>query len=222
MSETITLGAELRHTIGKQVQGLRLAGQVPIVLYGPTIEPMPLTVDARELRDVLARAGGTTIIELHVGKESYPTLARSVQRHILKDTILHADFYHVAMDRAIRAEVQIIAVGESPMVASGEGVLVHLTTSLEIEALPGNLVPHLEVDVSSLEEIGALIHVRDLEAPPGVTIVSNPDEVVLKVDYVTAVEEEEELEEELLVEARAADEVEVIGKGKEEEEEDEE
>jgi large subunit ribosomal protein L25 len=203
------------------VQGLRRAGYVPIILYGPTIEAMPLTVEARELRDVLAEAGGTTIIELHVGKKSYPTLARSVQRHILKDSILHADFYHVAMDRVIRAEVQVIAVGESPAVADGEGVLVHVITALEIEALPANLVPHLEIDVSGLEEIGDMIHVRDLEAPPGVTIIGNPDEVVLKVDYMAALIEEEVPEEELLVEERAADEVEVIGKGKEEEEEEE-
>jgi large subunit ribosomal protein L25 len=221
MSKTITLEAKSRDVIGKQVQGLRRAGYVPIILYGPTIEAMPLTVEARELRDVLAEAGGTTIIELHVGKKSYPTLARSVQRHILKDSILHADFYHVAMDRVIRAEVQVIAVGESPAVADGEGVLVHVITALEIEALPANLVPHLEIDVSGLEEIGDMIHVRDLEAPPGVTIIGNPDEVVLKVDYMAALIEEEVPEEELLVEERAADEVEVIGKGKEEEEEEE-
>lgn len=219
MSEAITLEAKPRDVIGKRVKSLRRAGQAPIILYGPKIKPMSLTVDARELREVLIRAGGTTIVEIHVGKKSYPTLARDVQRHVLKDTILHVDFYRVAMDQTIRAEVQVIATGEPTSIADGEGKLVSVTTTLEIEALPANLVPSLEVDVSGLETIGDLIYVSDIEAPAGVAIVSNPEDVVFKIDYIAALpEEEKEEEEEFMLEERAADEVEVIGRAREEEE----
>lgn len=219
MSEAITLEAKPREIIGKRVRHLRRADQIPVVLYGPGLAPMPLTVERRALKEVLAEAGSTNIVELHVGKETYQALVREVQRHVLKDVILHVDFYQVAMDRLIRAEVPVVAVGESPVVASGEAILVDVTPVVEIEALPGDLVPQLEVDVSGLTEVGAVVHVRDLEVPSAVVVLTDPDEVLLKTDYAVALVEEEVAEEEFLVaEERAADEVEVIAKGKAEEE----
>src|SRR5512143_2843210 len=100
MSETYKLDATHREIVGKHVKQYRQAGQIPAVVYGPTFEPVKLFVNEAELRHVLAHAAGTHLIELSIDGSPVTTLAREVQRHPIKGSILHVDFYHVAMDRA--------------------------------------------------------------------------------------------------------------------------
>ncbi|GAB4478518.1 MAG: 50S ribosomal protein L25/general stress protein Ctc [Anaerolineae bacterium] len=220
MSEMISLEAAKRDIVGKQVRQLRREGLVPVVVYGPDFESLSLQVDARELRSVLKEAGGTHIINLKVGRETINTLARSVQRDPIRGDILHVDFYRVDLKRPIRAEVSVVVVGESPVVESGEGMVLHLLNNIEVEALPTNLPSHLEVDVSALNEIGATIYVRDLALPEGVEVHADPDEPVVKIDYAPMLAEEEEGEEEETFLGESVD-VEVIRERKEEEEEEE-
>lgn len=219
MTETITLEASIREITGKKVKRLRQAGQIPAVVYGPGFENINIAILEGELRQTLIKAGGTQIIELNVGKEKIPTLAKKVQRDPLRGNLIHADFYRVAMDRTIRAEVPIVLVNEPDIVASNEAIATQLLASVEIEALPADLIPQIEVDISALGEIGAQLLVGELEVPDTVTITADPDELILKLDYAQALEEEEE--EELLEEVLEADEVEVITERKEEEVEEE-
>lgn len=193
MSEMLTLAASKREIVGKKVKQLRRKGLIPAVLYGPGTEPLNLTVDQRELRRVLAVAGGTQFIELHVDDERIPSLARAVQRDYLRDEILHVDFYRVAMDRPVTVEVPLIFVNEAPLAESGAAVLMTLATALEIEALPAYLPPHIDVDLSRLQEIGDQILARDLVLPQGVKLLTDPDEVIVKLEPPELVAEEEEL-----------------------------
>jgi large subunit ribosomal protein L25 len=214
----ITIQATLREVIGKQVKQLRREGKVPGVIYGPNMQPKSLLFDGMELKHVLREAGGTNIIELRIDGESHHTLVREVQRDPIKGDILHVDFYEVALDRAIRAEIPVVLVGESPAITSREGVLIHATTSVEVEALPTDLVNEIEVDMTALKEVGDMLLVGDLQVPKTIRILTDPDEMVVKIEYML----EEEEEEEVLVVEPSAEEVEVIGKGKEAEAEGEE
>lgn len=216
MPDFIQLDATKRTITGKQVKQLRNEGFVPAIVYGPDTEPISLTIDKRELRQVLLDAGGTQIIEINVDGEVIPTLAREVQRTALGGDILHVDFYQVSMNRAIRAEVPILLVGDNEMVNTGAAVLMQGLNTLTVEALPADLPPAIEVDVSSLEEIGDTIVVADLSLAAGATAIDDDTELVAKIDYPRVVEEEEEEEEELLFEE--APEVEVIREAREEDE----
>ncbi len=219
MSEMISLEATKRDVVGKQVRQLRREGLVPVVVYGPNFESLSLQVDARELRSVLKEAGGTHIINLKVGRETINTLARSVQRDPLRGDILHVDFYRVDLNRPIRTEVPVVVVGESPVVESGEGMVLHLLNAIEVEALPTNLPSYLEVDLSTLTEIGATLYVRDMTLPQGVKVHADPEEPVVKIDYAPMIpEEEEEAEESFL---GGSMEVEVIRERKEQQKEEE-
>lgn len=212
-----TFEAQPRTVVGKKVRQLRNKGLVPIVVYGPKIEPMHLQVPYRSLELVLMKAGGTNLIDVTVGSKSQTVVAREIQRDILKGTILHADFFAVSEDTAITTEVHISYMGESPVVASREGILLPGTGTLAIETLPKYLLNQIEVDLSGLTEIGATIYVRDLELGEHITILNDPEEMIVRVVQPAAARAEEDAEGE--AEEEAKDEVEVIGRGKREEEE---
>ncbi len=201
MPEYVSLEVTPREVLGKKVKQLRRDGKVPVVLYGPGSETMSLTADGRALRQVLLEAGGTQLIELNVGGEKIPTLARDVQRDPLRGDILHVDFYRVSMDRPISADIPIVLVGENALVETGAAVLVHSLNTLSIEALPSSLMAMIEVDVGQLTEIGDQLLVRDLSVPEDVTILTDENELVVKLDYPQLAEEEEEEEEFFLEEA---------------------
>lgn len=219
MPEFVTIEATKRTITGKQVKRLRSEGIVPAIVYGPDTDPLPLSIDGRELRLALLQAGGTQIIEINVDGEAIPTLAREVQRNPIRGDIMHVDFYQVSMNRAIRAEVPVMIEGEIDLVTAGAAVLVQGTTTLTVEALPAALPPHISVDASRLVEIGDQLLVQDLEVPDTYQIIADDTELIAKLDYPRMIEEEEEEEEELFLEE--AD-VEVIREARGEEEEEEE
>src|SRR6266540_7007201 len=92
----------------------RAAGRVPAVLYGRGIDSMPITVDALELFHVLhTDAGMNVLIDLQVDGDRHLTLAREVQRDIVRGQFLHADFLKIARDETITVDVPIQLTGES-------------------------------------------------------------------------------------------------------------
>jgi large subunit ribosomal protein L25 len=213
--EQIELSVVPRQVIGKQVKVLRRAGQIPINLYGRSVEPMTLQVDARTLGRVLLRAGTTRLITLNVqGHEPQVALARDIQREPITGSLYHVDLFAVSMTERIKLQVSIVLTGESPAVQRSEGVLVQAMNTVEIECLPGDLIDAIRVDVSQLDKVDAHLTVKDLPVSEGVKILADPDETVVRVTPV-----KEEKVEEVVPTAEAAAEVEVIEKGKKEEEE---
>lgn len=182
MSEKFSLDASSRDVVGKKVKNLRAQGLVPAVIYGREFETMHISLDAKAAGVLLRNAGGTHIIELKVGGKVINTLAREVQRDPIKGGLLHIDFYRVAMDRPIRAEIPLVIVGESPIVGR-DAILVHPMSSVEVECLPADLPAHIDVDITGLTQIGDLITVGDLSVPRGVTLHANSDDLVARIDH---------------------------------------
>jgi len=216
MAEIIALEAQPRTVTGKKVKQLRNMQLIPAVIYGQKLEQaVPIQVPVDALRAVLHQAGGTGLVEIAVGGDKHTVLVREVQRDVLSGDLLHVDFHAVALDTRIRTEVPFTVVGTPEIVRSGEAILATEPFMIEIEALPTNIPNHLELSVERLTEIGDFLTVADLHVPEGVAVLADPAEVLVRVDYATRPEEEEELE----APAEAAAEVEVIRRGKEEEEE---
>lgn len=212
MSETYQLEATVRDVVGKHVRHYRRNGQIPAIVYGPDFEPIKIFVNEPDLRHILAQAGGTHLIELHIGKDQVPTLAREVQRDPIRGSLMHVNFYRVAMDRAIRTEIPIMLVGTSPAIAKKDAIAMRPINTILIECLPRDLPAHIEVDISELTKVGDQILVGDLNLPSAIRIVTPPDELVVKLDYAeSAVVEEEAV-------TPVSAEVEVITAKKEEEE----
>ena len=214
--EQIELETQKREVLGKKVKSLRREGLIPAVLYGHEIAPVPLQVEERELDRVLAKAGEHRLIALKIGRarKRHMALTREVQWDVIAGKPIHVDFYAVVMTEKITTAVPLALVGEAPAAGRAEVILLQGLDEVEIECLPGDLPEAIEVDLSGLEEIDQAIYVNDLQVPPAVEILTDGEEIVVKVDWAAA----EEVEEEVVVPVEPA-EVEVITKGKEEVEE---
>jgi large subunit ribosomal protein L25 len=220
--ENPVLEAKRRSVIGKQVKAIRRQGQLPAIMYGAGTDPTPIVLDGLEATRVLSGTGGSTLIELKVDDASHFVLVREIQRHVILHNLEHVDFLKVAMDELISAEVPIELVGHAPAVREHGGVLVSGLSTIEVEALPGDLMDRLSIDLSVLAEIEDAITVGDLELPAGVKVLTDPEELIARVIYqVEEIEEEEEGE--LLEEFLADDaEPELIERGRRDDESEDE
>jgi large subunit ribosomal protein L25 len=208
--EAMELQASPRTVLGKKVRHLRRQGMIPANLFGHNVASQALQVEEKTFQRTFAQAGVNTLVSLKVEGAAEPkmVLIRGLQRNPLKKDLLHVDFYQVAMMEKLTAQVPLVFVGEASGVAAG-GILLHNIDEVEIECLPGDLVRHINVDLSGLKEIDDAIHIKDLKVSATIKILRAPDEIVVKI-LPPAKEEVEEVVAEV---APAA--VEEIPKGKE-------
>jgi large subunit ribosomal protein L25 len=192
-----------------EVRALRRTGKIPGVLYGNGREAFSFAVESRHLRETLAAAGGRhAILEVKVPGSSTPVHAfiKDMQLHPLRDTLQHFDLLEVRMDRAIQATVSIVFTGEAEGVKTYGGILAQNAHELTLEALPGDLPEHVEIDISALG-IGDSIKLADLPATKGLTYIGDPDTMLASVAQPkgpTAEEEAAEAEAEAAAEAAEA------------------
>lgn len=181
--DAIELKAEIRQATGKHVKQLRRQGYVPGVIYGNTTEPSPIQIEAKALSKVLKQTGTHQLIALQVGKKkAVMTLAREIQQDTIKRAYLHVDFYAVNMKEKITAEIPVIFEGVSPAVRDFAGTLVHGLTEVEIECLPSDLISAVSVNTESLVTFDDIITVADLKVPSTITILTDPDTMLAKVE----------------------------------------
>jgi large subunit ribosomal protein L25 len=175
----VVLAAEVGRPLGSRaVRRLRREGKVPGVIYGHGTEPLPVAVEARELRIALnGEAGANQLLSLNTGTGTYLTLAREMQRHPVAQTVTHVDFVIVRRDEVISADVPITLVGEATEVHHGDGLVEQQMFTLAINALPADIPAGLEAHISELT-IGGQVRVSDLTLPEGVTTDVDPDTVV--------------------------------------------
>jgi len=197
--------ATTRETLGKKVRFLRRQGITPVHLFGHNVESVALQCDTAQLKSVLAQTGRTRLISLKVDEAKKPrnVVIREVQREPLTSELLHVDFYQVSMAEKIRVEVPIVSIGEAPALKSKENFLLQELNSLSIECLPGEIPNRVDIDLTSLTEVGQAIHVRDITLDEGVTILTNPEQLVVRISARRIEELVEEVEEEVEAPAEA-------------------
>ena len=214
--EALDLKADPRKRGKGHAKELRGEGLIPAVVYGKDVDSQLIQIEARTLDKVLSEAGTHQLISLQIGgKQPVMTLAREIQRDPIKRDYLHVDFFTVKMDEKVHAEVPLILVGEAPAIEQHGGILTQGLDVIEIECLPGDLLASVEVDVSGLAELNDSIGISDLVLPDTVTVLSDSESMVAKIEAPRLAEELEELEEE--VEVPSA-EPEVITEAREDEE----
>ena len=193
--EKYVLEAKKREVIGKQVKALRREGLLPAVIYGSDIEPMPLTLNTNEVRQILSVTGANTLITIKIGKKEHLALVRDLQREVINRNLLHIDFQAVSMEETISTTVPVLVVGESPAVKELNALLVTSMDYLQIEAKAKDLPDTISVDVSELVQIGDNIQVKDLIISGDVNILDDQELTVVVVAAPTLMEIEPEVEE---------------------------
>ena len=187
-----TLAAQGRDTTGKAVSRLRRAGRLPAVVYGHGQPSSNLSLDAHEFELLRRRTTANTLIDLSVdGGRRQPVLVHGVQVHPVNRRPLHVDLFLVRMTEELTVDVPLVPTGASRAVNDLGGTLLHLLESVKVRALPDHLPESIEYSIESLEDFDATVHVRDLTVPGDVTLVTDPDEAVAKVQQPRVEVEEE-------------------------------
>lgn len=180
-SDTITLAATKREVIGKQVRALRSNGQTPAVVHNHGKQSVNITVEEKELKKAYQAAGGHRPVVLTVDGKKYTTLVKEVTYKPATNLVFHTVFQAVKANEVAKANVPIQLTGEIPAEKASLLVLQSLV-EVEVEALPKDLVDSIEVDASSLTEAGDTITVAELQVPEGITILSDPEQVIATVE----------------------------------------
>jgi large subunit ribosomal protein L25 len=189
------LSVQPRSIQGKEVARLRRAGRLPGVIYGLGQDSQPIEADAHEFELLHRQTGRHAVIDLHLdGSKTKPVLLHAIQEHPLTRKPIHVDFLAVNMEEERTVDVPIVAVGESEAIDRMGGVLLHLRDTVLVRSKPDDLPSSLELDISSLVDFETTLHASDLQMPPGVTLVTDETEALVRVQAPRLEEAEEPTE----------------------------
>ena len=184
--------AEKRQELGKKNKKIRRERKLPAVMFGKGLDSVPLTLDYQKFEKLYKQAGESTLVDLVIDTEApVKVLITEVSTHPVTDKLLHANLHKVNLKEKITAAVPIEIVGESPVVKSGEGLLLVLLHEVEVEALPSDLPHHIQVDISGLTQVEQGIVIKDLVIDRSKVEIKDQedDELVVKIDYPQMAEE---------------------------------
>lgn len=206
----LTLKAEKREIFGKKLKSARLAGRIPVIVYGGKEPAASFFVSAGDLEKIITEAGKSSIVSLEIDGGKKDVLIHEIARHPLSGKLAHADFYVIDKTKKIEVKVPFRFAGFSPAVKDFGGTLVKVLHELLIEALPFDIPHEIVVDISSLTTLESQILIKNLKVPAGIKVLHRPEEVVAAMS-VTKEEVEETAPADLST-------IEVEPKGKKEEE----
>jgi large subunit ribosomal protein L25 len=186
----LKLQAQNRIIFGKKIESLLREGYIPAEIYGNKFENKHIQVVRKDFEKAFKEAGETGVITLEVENTSYPVLVHHLSYNQLGDTVRAIDFYAVNLKEKTQAEIPIRLIGESPAVKELSGILVKALEKIEVEALPTDLPPHIDIDISVIKELNQSIYIKDIVLSGKVKILDDPDTVVAVVTEQRAEKEE--------------------------------
>ena len=195
-TNAVEIELDPRELMGKKAGRLRRAGIVPVHLYGPGMEPRALQCNASQLIRVLATAGGATPIHITIQGEpgNHLAFAREIQWDPKRDDLLHVDLLAADISRPVTAQVPIVLIGESAGARTVSGTVMHQLRTVDIQALPLEMPSEIELDISVMEEPDSVIRVSDLPIPENATLLSDVEDLVVRIE-LPRVEVEVQVEE---------------------------
>jgi large subunit ribosomal protein L25 len=186
MAKQQKITAQTRLTSGRSaVNQIKLQGLVPAVVYGGQDKPVNLSINAREIGNILARATSEHfLVDLEIAdgdtKSNRLALVQEVQHHPIKGHVLHVDFHAVRADEKLHAKIPVETTGEASGVKNFGGILEIPMHEIEVECLPKDLPEIISLDVSALG-VGDAIHIKDIQFSEGVTARADGDLTVVRV-----------------------------------------
>src|SRR5687767_11121914 len=216
-----TLDVVKREGRGKnEANRLRAAGRIPGVVYGTakdgkTPEGVSVSVDPKALLRILhSDSGANTLINLQLDGSESRVMVKEYQLDPVTHHLLHADFYQLAMDKAITVTVPVLLNGEPRGVKTQGGLLDFVTREIQVQCLPTDIPGHIDLDVSEMM-LNQSIRVRDLPQDPKWKAVTDGDTMLVHIVMPKAEESAAATTDAAAAPVAAAAEPEVIKKGKE-------
>ncbi|NPV82003.1 MAG: 50S ribosomal protein L25 [Candidatus Aminicenantes bacterium] len=217
---TLVIKADLRTEKGKNASGrLRRQGLVPAILYGESMDSLPLSLKKKDIIEILkSETGENTIFRVAYNSEEKDVMIKEVQIHPVTDELLHVDLIQISMDKPVRVSVPVELVGEPVGVKVEGGLVDFLLRELEIECLPREIPEAIRIDISHLH-LHQSFKVLNLELPAGIKILHEPQAAIVVISSIA--EEAAPATTEEVVEGAEMKEPEVIKKERKKEEEEE-
>jgi large subunit ribosomal protein L25 len=195
MSSQLEMAVEERTISGKHVRQLRKRGIVPANMFGHNQPSMSLQVNTLVLQKVLSHGGKNAVLLLKVGdRPGVPVLIKNVQHDVVSGAIDHVDFYMVNATEKLKTQIRLHFVNEAGAASQADVLVQRPLNEVMVECLPADLPAAILVDLSMLSEVGAVIRVGDLAVGPGVTILTDHNELVAAVHLQARLEKVEEVE----------------------------
>ena len=190
--DTISLDVGPRDVLRKKVKALRRSGVIPLHLYGRDIPSQALQADSATVARIVSQVGRNIPLYLKVegSQEQSLVFVREVQLHPVTNRILHVDFFRVDVTQRIKGDVPITLLGEAPAVRVHRGILMQSLHQLSVECLPMEMPERIEIDISGLEELDQGIRVSDFSPGQGITVLTDPEELIVRVGAPRVTEEE--------------------------------
>lgn len=163
------------------LNGLRKAGQVPAVFYGPKDPSTPIKMSLVDFKKAWKTAGESTVVSLEGNGIDADVLIHDVDLDPVTDMPIHVDFYAIEKGKKLSVDVPLEFVGIAPAVKDLGAVLVKVVHEIEIEALPKDLPHKLEVDIAGLTTFDSVLTAADIKLPAGVALKVKADEVIASV-----------------------------------------
>ena len=190
------LTGKIREANGKSAaRKLRTDECIPAIVYGIN-NNISLSVNPKEVKKLIDAKGLNVLIELKVegdSAENRNVVLKEFQTHPLKPSWLHIDFLEIDVSKKIKVKVPIELIGVSPGEKQG-GHVNHIIRALEIESLPQDIPEKVEVQMGEVE-LNEMVRVSELKLDGSLTIVNNPNDVVVNVHLEKVKEETVEVEE---------------------------
>lgn len=188
--EKLKLVASKRTILGRKVKALRKSGIVPANVYGKKVKSQAVQIGEKEFTAAFAKAGETGLVELTVDSEKRPVLIHNLQYHPVTQKAVHVDFYQVDLKEKVVAKVPIHITGEATAVKDKLGVLLHILSEVEVEALPADLPDKIEIEVGDLATVGKTIKVGELKVSDKIKILTDGNLEVVKIAPLVSKEAE--------------------------------
>lgn len=180
-SDKQVLKVENRILLGKKINKLRKQGIVPSNIFGPEFKSTSISVDKKEFIKIYRVVRETGVVYLSLGKEEIPCLIKHLQKHPVTDILLHVDFRKIDLAKKIETNVPVKTIGVSEAVSQKGGVLLLQSENLLIEALPQDIPHSIDIDISTIKEIGQEIKVGDIVKSNKYLIKTSAEKVVVSV-----------------------------------------
>jgi large subunit ribosomal protein L25 len=178
----IVVKTEKRQGLGSNAsRRLRAQGFVPAVLYGESMETLPLVLSKKDVVQILRlETGENTIFKVAVEADAYDAMIKELQVDPATDELLHVDLIRISMDKPVRVTVPVVHRGEPVGVKTEGGFVDFVTREVEVECLPRDIPENLGIDISDLH-INQSFKVQGMTVPPGVKVLADPNTVLVLI-----------------------------------------
>jgi len=187
---------EKRDVTGKKSKKLYEEGKIPAVVYNSKGDSTNIQITISDASKIAREATSTTILDAELGKKTVKVVVKEIEINPFTDQLRHVAFFEIDESKEMVFTIPFEIVGVAPAVKNNLGVLVDVLNSVDVRCKLSDLVPFIEVDISTLEHPGQSISVDEVGIPKGMELV-NEDLATATIVTITEMQKEEVIEPEV-------------------------